>query len=61
MEKQFSDVSINENFTVNGMTYTKIQEVRVSCCKSVNCHEVNNTNARHFFPGNTMVTVTNNG
>lgn len=38
-EKKFSELSINDRFVVNGMEYIKIDTVRVSCCKSINCQE----------------------
>lgn len=34
--KQFKDVNVNEVFTLNGVNYTKIEEVRVSCCRCIN-------------------------
>lgn len=61
MEKKFSEVAIGEKFVVNGVEYTKSQEVRVSCCKSVNCHLSDNKGQTSFFPGDALVTVVNNG
>jgi hypothetical protein len=60
MEKQFSQLEIGEQFTVNGIEYTKAQEVKISCCKSVNCYASANTNQKTYFPGNTLVMVTKN-
>lgn len=61
MEKEFSSLAVGEKFSVNGTEYEKIQEVRVSCCKSINCQQVVNASQKTFFPGNTLVTVVNNG
>lgn len=61
MQKPFSDVAIGETFEINGIRYTKIQEVRISCCKSINCHNASDPKQRTFFPATTLVTVVNNG
>lgn len=59
MEKEFNLVSVGEKFSVNGIEYSKIPEVRISCCKSINAQATTNSNQRTFFPGNTIVTVNN--
>jgi hypothetical protein len=59
MEKEFNLVSVGEKFSVNGIEYVKIQEVRISCCKSVNAQASTNSSQRTFFPGNTIVTINN--
>ena len=61
MEKQFSELVVGEKFSINGTEYVKMQEVRVSCCKSVNCYQLSHADQKTFFPGNTLVTVVNNG
>ena len=61
MQKPFSDVAVGETFELNGLRYVKIQDVRISCCKSVNCHNAADTNQKTFFPPNTLVTVVSNG
>jgi len=60
MQKKFSDVAVGEIFEINGLRYKKIQEVRISCCKSVNCHNEADANQRTFFPATTIVTVVSN-
>jgi hypothetical protein len=55
LTKTLDQVAVGENFKVNNIEYTKIQETRVSCCRSVNCHVSNDTKQRTFFPGNTVV------
>jgi hypothetical protein len=57
MQKVLSDVPVNGNFTVNGIEYKKINEVKVSCCRSINAETVADSNNRTFFPGNTLVEV----
>lgn len=42
--KQFKDVNVNEEFTMNGILYKKIDEVRISCCRSINACLVNDSN-----------------
>lgn len=61
MQKPFSDVAVGETFELNGLRYVKTQEVRISCCKSVNCHNAADGNQKTFFPANTLVTVVSNG
>ena len=61
MEKQFSQLAVGDKFMVNGVEYVKAVEVKVSCCKSINATASANSNQKTFFPGNTLVTVENNG
>lgn len=55
LTKTLDQVAVGENFKVNNVEYTKIQEARVSCCRSVNCHVSGDGNQKTFFPGNTVV------
>lgn len=57
MQKVLNDVPVNATFTVNGVEYKKINEVKISCCRSVNAEAVANSGNRTFFPGNTLVEV----
>jgi len=57
MQKTLNDVPVNATFTVNGVEYRKINEVKVSCCRSINAEVVANSANRTFFPGNTLVEV----
>jgi hypothetical protein len=57
MEKTFAQVQVGENFSVNGLEYTKIEAVKVSCCQSVNAVAVGNTSNRTFFAEDKVVTV----
>jgi hypothetical protein len=55
LTKTLDQVTVGETFKVNNVEYTKEQEVRVSCCKSINCHLTSDPTQRTFFPGNTVV------
>jgi hypothetical protein len=55
LSKTIDQVAVGENFKVNNIEYTKTQEVRISCCKSINCHVADDPNQKTFFPANTVV------
>lgn len=55
MQKLLSDVPVDTTFIVNGVEYKKVNEVKVSCCKSINAEAVGNANNKTYFPGNTLV------
>ena len=57
MQKEFKDVNVNEQFSVNGKQYVKVQPVKVSCCRSINCHAVGNSKDRTFIQPNVKVEV----
>lgn len=57
MNKQFSELSVGQRFTVNGVEYIKTQEVRVSCCRSINCQAVNDPNNKTYIQPSTTVSV----
>jgi hypothetical protein len=57
MEKKFEEIAVGTKFRINGMEYVKTEEVRVSCCRSINCHVAADVNQKVFFPGSTAVVV----
>lgn len=57
MEKKLEEVAVGTQFTVNNLEYIKTEEVRVSCCRSINCQLVSDNNQKAFFPGSTVVIV----
>lgn len=57
MQKTFNEISVGDKFIVNGAEYTKIQEVRVSCCKSINAQATANADNRTYFSQDTLVTI----
>lgn len=59
MQKSFKDVAIGEQFDFNNKKYVKVNAVKVSCCRSVNCHVVGNANDRTFIQPDIKVEVKN--
>jgi hypothetical protein len=40
--KQFKDLNVDDQFELAGVSYKKIEEKRVSCCRSINACAVAN-------------------
>jgi hypothetical protein len=59
MNKAFSELKVGDRFTLNAVEYVKTQEVRVSCCRAINCQAVNDTNNKQYVQPST--TVSTNG
>lgn len=57
MNKTFAELTVGARFTLNGAEYVKIEDVRVSCCKTVNCHDINNPSNRIYIQPSTTVVV----
>lgn len=57
MNKAFSDLSNGTRFTLNGSEYVKVQEVRVSCCRSINAQLVSDPNNKTYVQPSTIVVV----
>lgn len=57
MNKTFAELNVGDRFTLNGSEYIKIQDVRVSCCKTVNCHDANNSSNRIYVQPSTSVVI----
>lgn len=57
MTKKFSELANGERFTLNGVEYIKTQEVKISCCRSINAQAVVDANNKTFVPPNTTVSV----
>ncbi len=57
MTKAFKDLNLGDKFTVNGVEYTKIAEVKVSCCRAINAQASANSDQRTFFAPGTTVEV----
>lgn len=57
MEKSFSELSVGDRFTLNGQVWVKIQDVRVSCCRSINCQLLDDANNRTYIQPTTKVIV----
>ena len=59
MQKLFKDISVGEQFNYNNKTYVKINNVKVSCCRSINCHVAGNEKDRAFLQPDNKVEVKN--
>lgn len=57
MKKQFKLLNDEETFIVGDVTFKKIPTVRVSCCKAINAHQVDNPSNRIFVPPENEVDV----
>lgn len=57
MNKNFSEVKVGDRFTLNGKEYVRIQDIRVSCCRSINAQSTENSNERIFVQPTIVVTV----
>lgn len=57
MEKQFSEIAVGQKFTVGSVEYIKTEEVRVSCCRSINAQLATDSNKQTFFQPSTVVVV----
>lgn len=57
MNKQFGEIVVGDKFILNGLEYVKTPDIRVSCCRSVNCQSVSNPEQRIFVSVDTVVTV----
>ena len=57
MNKEFGELVVGDRFILNGSEFVKTAEVRVTCCRSVNCQSVSNPAETTFVQVNTVVTV----
>lgn len=57
MEKPFNELIVGTKFTINNVEYVKTEEIRVSCCRSVNCQMVSDAAQKTFLPPEAVVTV----
>jgi hypothetical protein len=59
MNKLFSELSVGQQFKAQGLDtlYKKTETVKISCCKSINAEEVNNSASKTFFAPGTVVVV----
>ena len=57
MNKTFGELAVGDRFVVSGTEYVKTSEVRVSCCRSVNCQSISNPEQKNFISTDTVVTV----
>ena len=57
MNKAFETLQVGDRFTLNGKEYVKTQDIRVSCCKTINAKEVANSSNTLYVQPTSMVTV----
>lgn len=57
INKKFKDLAVGDKFTLNGIEYSKITEVKISCCKRVNAQAVANDKNRLNVTPDTEVVV----
>lgn len=57
MQKQFGEVSVGDRFVLNGTEFVKTPDIRVSCCRSVNCQSMSNPDQKEFVSVETVVEV----
>jgi hypothetical protein len=57
MNKTFGELSQGSRFILNGTEYVKVQEVKVSCCRTVNAELVSDSNNRTYIQPSTVVVV----
>lgn len=48
-KEQFHNLPVGTTFEQNGVQYTKIDTIRVSCCTSFNAHLANDPEAKKFI------------
>jgi len=56
MNKQFGELAVGDKFIFNGIEYVKTPDVKVSCCRTVNCQSVSNPDQRTFVSVETVIT-----
>lgn len=56
MNKQFQELKVGERFLYNGQEFVKTEDVRVSCCRTINAKASNdNSNTTYIQPGTLVV------
>lgn len=55
--KLFQELSVGERFIFNGQEYIKTEDVRISCCRSVNAKAVTDSNNVVYVQPSTTVNV----
>lgn len=57
MQKEFQQLNVNDKFTYNNKEYTKVQTVKITCCKSINAQAVADNKDKIFVQPSTKVEV----
>lgn len=59
MNKTFGELSVGDRFVFNNQEFVKTNEVRISCCRTVNACAANDSNNTVYIQPTTTVTVAN--
>ncbi len=56
MNKLFQDLKVGDRFLYNGQEFVKTEDIRVSCCRTINAKASNdNSNTTYIQPGTSVV------
>lgn len=57
MNKLFQELKVGDRFLLNGQEFIKTEDVRVSCCRSINAKAVNDSNSTTYVQPTVTVVV----
>lgn len=57
INKMFQELNVGDRFFLENKEYIKQQDVRISCCKTVNAYAVDNNGDRLYVQPTSMVLV----
>lgn len=55
--KAYKDIAVGQEFSHMGKQYIKIVPEKISCCKALGAHEVENPNSKIVISPNTQVEI----
>lgn len=55
--KPFSELNVGDRFIFNNLEFIKTEDVRVSCCRSVNAKASNDSSSTTYVQPDTVVVV----
>jgi len=57
INKMFQEVVVGQRFFLDNKEYVKTQDVRISCCKTINATATNDSNDRIYVQPTSMVSI----
>jgi hypothetical protein len=57
MNKLFQDLKVGDRFIYNGQEFVKTEDIRVSCCRTINAKASNDSNNTTYIQPGTSVVV----
>ena len=57
MNKTFGELSVGDRFTYNNQEFVKKEEVRISCCQTINACATNDSNNRVYIQPSSLVVI----